>query len=240
MASQPSASRRSYWSPGWREVVFVLSATSIWCLLAEFYGLLSMRSFTGCISIPCLLLLVVAGAWDRVRGDGLLWTALWVGGIAGFFAAVAYDVFRLPFVFARPLGIDAFVPAMNMFKVFPRFGALILGQSLEQPAYSLAAQLTGWAYHFSNGVTFGCMYLAILGTTGRSRWFWGVLLAVGLEAAMLATPYTTYFGIPRTPVFVGVTLTAHLVFGVVLGETVRRLGLRRSMAGGSLPAAAAR
>jgi len=76
---------------------------------------------------------------------------------------VAYDVFRLPFVFAKEWGIASVVPPMNLFKVFPRFGAMILGQPVEQTTYTLAADLVGWTYHFSNGLTFGIMYLAMIG-----------------------------------------------------------------------------
>jgi hypothetical protein len=36
----------SRWTVPGRLIVFTLAATSIWCLLAEFYGLCSMRTFT--------------------------------------------------------------------------------------------------------------------------------------------------------------------------------------------------
>src|SRR4051794_33098379 len=140
------------WSAPGRFVVFVLAATSIWCLLAEFYGLCSMRVFTLVVSLPAMTALVVMGVIDRRRGDGGLWRGLVIGTVAGLVAAVAYDVFRLPFVLAGPLGIDSVVPPMPLFKVFPRFGAMILGQPVEQPSYSVAAHLVGWAYHFSNGL----------------------------------------------------------------------------------------
>jgi hypothetical protein len=44
--------------------------------------------------------------------------------------------------------------------------------------------------------------------------FWAILFAVGLELAMLFTPYPTFFHIPLTSKFVVVTLAAHLVFGI--------------------------
>ena len=204
-------------------VVFCLAATSIWCLLADFYGLLSMRAFTLCIFLPTLAVLAALAWSDRQRGDRRLWQAIVIGTVAGFVAAVAYDLFRLPFVFARAWGIETVVPPMPLFKVFPRFGAMILGQPLEQPGYSLAAHLIGWAYHFSNGITFGIMYLALLGDPRRHSWLWAVLFAVGLELAMLLTPYTSAFGIHLTMRFVTVTVAAHLVFGVVLGLAARRL-----------------
>src|SRR5262245_45237163 len=61
------------WSLTWRFVVFMLAATSIWCLLAEFYGLCSMRLFTFAILIPATVALIVLAVVDRLRGDGMLW-----------------------------------------------------------------------------------------------------------------------------------------------------------------------
>jgi hypothetical protein len=47
---------------------------------------------------------------------------------------------------------------------------MILGEPIEQPTYSLAAHLIGWVYHFSNGVTFGVTYVAMIGNArNRSR-----------------------------------------------------------------------
>ncbi len=205
------------WTWQGRVLVFVLSATSIWCLLAEFYGLCSMRLFTCAILTPATIALIALAVLDRLKGEHRLWQSVMVGAIAGFMAACAYDVFRLPFVFSREWGLSSIVPPMNLFKVFPRFGAMILGEPVEQEAYSLAANLVGWAYHFSNGITFGVMYVAMIGDMQRRGWLWAVLLATGLEMAMLFTPYPQFFAIPLSALFVAVTFTAHLVFGVVLG-----------------------
>lgn len=91
-----------------------------------------MRIFTLVISPPALLVLTGLALIDRAIGSQRLWRAVVVRCVAGFLAAIAYDVFRLPFVFARPLQIEAVVPPLNLFKVYPRFGAMILGQSVEQ------------------------------------------------------------------------------------------------------------
>jgi hypothetical protein len=145
---------------------------------------------------------------------------------AGLIAALAYDVFRLPFVFAREWGLDPILPALNLFKVFPRFGAMILGQPIEQTHFSTAAHLLGWLYHFSNGATFGVMYLAMVGPARWRAWGWAVLFALGLELGMLFTPYPKVFGIPLTAQFVAVTVAAHAVFGVALGLAARGLSAK--------------
>jgi hypothetical protein len=214
---------RTFWGPGGRFIVFLLAASSIACLLCDFYQLCPMRLFTLFIFLPAMLALAALALLDRERGDRRLWQAVAIGVLGGLAGAVAYDVFRLPFVFAREWGLAAVVPPMPLFKVFPRFGAMILGQPVEQTAYSTAAQLLGWAYHFSNGATFGVMYLALVGNPSRRSWTWALVMAVGIELAMLLTPYPRAFGIPVTGLFIAVTLTAHVIFGVGLGLAARRI-----------------
>ncbi|HEX4413477.1 MAG TPA: hypothetical protein VH107_07585 [Lacipirellulaceae bacterium] len=216
------------WTPSGRALVFVLSATSIWCLLAEMYHVLDMQSFFYTILLPSTVALYGIALLDRSRGDGRLWRAVVIGTSGGLVGAVAYDIFRLPFVYSDAWGLGRFgIPQMPLFKVFPRFGAMLLGQPIEQASYSLAANLFGWAYHFSNGATFGVMFVAMYAgareaygqVRGNPGWaiFWAMLLAAGIEACLLVSPYAAFFGIAITPRFVVVTLTAHLIFGVGLG-----------------------
>src|SRR6476620_5352419 len=150
------------WTAPGRVLVFILAATSIWCLLADMYNLVDMRTFFYSILLPCPVTLYGIAILDRNRGDGRLWRAVILGTLAGFVGAIAYDIFRLPFVYPDAWRLGRIgVPQMPLFKVFPRFGALILGQPIEQPSYSLAAHLIGWTYHFSNGATFGVMFAAM-------------------------------------------------------------------------------
>jgi hypothetical protein len=214
------------WGAGARFLVFLLAFSSIACLLADFYGLCPMRLFTPFIFLPALLLLLMLALMDWKRGDGQLCRKICIGLLAGLVAAAAYDIFRLPFVFAREWGIASVISPMNLFKVFPRFGAMILGQPLEQAHYSTSASLLGWAYHFSNGATFGAMYLAMVGDGAKRHWAWAVVMAVGLELGMLLTPYPRVFGIEVTPRFVAVTMAAHGIFGVGMGLAVKAMETR--------------
>lgn len=182
-----------------------------------------MSFFTVYIFLPALVVLLVLAVRDRTRGGGHVWRAVWIGLLGGLLAAVAYDVFRLPFVFAKEWGIDSIVPPMKLFKVFPRFGAMVLGQPVAQANYSQAAHVIGWIYHFSNGATFGVMYLALIGDAQKRHWTWAVLFALGLELGMLFTPYPRVFNIPLTARFVIVTIAAHAIFGAGLGLSVRWL-----------------
>jgi hypothetical protein len=216
---------KDFWSPDCRLAVFALASTSILSLLVEFYGLFSMRTFTLFVSLPALFALTAWALFDHATGSQRLCRGIVVGSIAGLVAALAYDIFRLPFVFAHGLGIERVVPPLQLFKVFPRFGAMLLGQPLEQHVYSALAQLVGWAYHFSNGLTFGIMYMALVGDADKRHWAWAILFAVLLEVGMLFTPYPVFFGIALTPRFVVVTMAVHTVFGVVMG--LAALGLSR-------------
>jgi len=182
-----------------------------------------MRNFTWYIFVPCLIALAVLTLFDLSKATGQLGRAVLLGLVGGLFAAVAYDIFRVPFVFAKEWHLTGWVPSMALFKVFPRFGAMILGQPMEQSAYSFATQVTGWAYHFSNGVTFGIMYIAMIGHAEKRHWAWAVLMALALELGMLLTPYPQVFQIPVTTRFIGVTMAAHAIFGVILGLSVKRL-----------------
>jgi hypothetical protein len=110
---------------------------------------------------------------------------------------------------------------------------MILSQPFtsNQPStsFSLSAHILGWIYHFSNGMTFGIMYMALIGDAMKRSWLWAIALAAGLELMMLLTPYTTFFAIPITALFIAVTLTAHVIFGLTLGRLSKWMQ-RRSIA----------
>jgi hypothetical protein len=101
-----------------------------------------------------------------------------------------------------------------LFKVFPRFGELLLGA--EEPRWLV--HLVGWAYHFSNGAALGIMFLAMAPRPSPRLLFWGAIAwALAVECALLLTPYTQFFGLPFDGRFVFLTASAHLVFGIALG-----------------------
>ena len=183
-----------------RALIFTLGATSFACLLGEMYGVWDMRAFACLVFPPALAALV----WFAVRKGGK--RARWIatGAIAGIIAAVAYDLFRLPFV----------LNGIPLFKVFPRFGELLLGST--EPRWLV--QLLGWTYHFSNGAALGVMFLALVSRPSARNLFWGaVVFALGVELILLCTPYPRFFGLPFDQRFITLTASAHLVFGIALG-----------------------
>jgi hypothetical protein len=208
-----------------RIVIFLLAATSIASLLGEMYRLWPMRFFALAVFAPASGTLIAFALYDRWCGDGQACRTILIGAIAGLVAAVAYDIFRLPFVFSKSWGLAGVIPSLPLFKVFPLFGAMILGKA---DGSSLAANVTGWLYHFSNGATFGVMYGALVNGQWRRRWPVAIVFAMGLELAMLLTPYPATFSIRVTATFVAVTLAAHLIFGITMG--LASVGLEKWMA----------
>ena len=183
-----------------RAITFLLAATSFACLLGEMYGLWPMRSFACIVFPPALIALAIVA---RRR-------APWIvrGALAGIIAAVAYDLFRLPFV----------LHGIPLFKVFPQFGEMLLGST--EPRWLV--QLLGWTYHFSNGAALGVMFLALVPKPSAPKLFWGaILFALAVEMILLATPYPLFFGLALDQRFIALTLSAHLIFGVVMGLWLR-------------------
>ena len=189
-----------------RPVVFSLAFLSFACLFGQFFGLWTMHLF-GCLVLPPATALLIYIAYrHRGRAPGLSSPCTWIveGTVAGVLAAVAYDLYRLPFVL---LGAP-------LFKVFPRFGELLLGGT--EPRWMV--HTLGWVYHFSNGAALGIMFLAMAGCFRRPALFWGaVAWAMFIEVMLLLTPYTVYFGLKLDAQFLFLTASAHLVFGLTLG-----------------------
>ena len=196
---------------GTRPVVFVLAWLSFGCLLGQFYGLWTMHLF-GCWVLPPATALLAAAAYlHRHRPDGLGSPYTWIvqGAVGGVVAAAAYDLYRLPFVLS----------GAPLFKVFPRFGELLLGGT--EPRWLVHG--LGWTYHFSNGAALGIMFLVMASCVRRPMLFWGaVAWAAFVEGMLLLTPYAAFFGLKLNGRFLFLTASAHLVFGVVLGLYCRR------------------
>lgn len=183
-----------------RAIAFMLASLSFACLLGTMYGLWPMRPFA-CIAFPPALFALVI-----IARRGAPWIAQ--GALAGIIAAVAYDLFRLPFV----------LNGIPLFKVFPQFGEMLLGSA--EPRWLV--QLLGWTYHFSNGAALGIMFLALVPKPSSRKLFWGaVLFALAVEMILLATPYPRFFGLALDRRFVALTLSAHLIFGAAMGLWLR-------------------
>src|SRR5262245_29509731 len=70
---------KSSWNAGGRCLAFLLAASSIACLLFDFYGLCPMRLFTLFIFIPALAVLCALGLLDWQRGNRDFGRAVLIG-----------------------------------------------------------------------------------------------------------------------------------------------------------------
>ena len=194
-----------------RALVFALAFLSFACLLGALYELWSMRTFACSVLPPATLALawIAYTARHEPRDAKNPYTWIVHGAMGGIVAACAYDLYRLPFV----------LNGAPLFKVFPRFGELLLGAN--DPRWLV--HLLGWTYHFSNGAALGIMFLALVTRPSPRVLFLGaVVWAMFIELMLLLTPYTGFFGLTMNGRLIFLTLSAHLIFGIILGLWFRQ------------------
>jgi hypothetical protein len=187
-----------------RALILVSGALSILSLLAYFLGLYSFRSSAPWLLAIEILCLSTLGLWAKGRRRENLLQLLLSGLWAGALATLAYDLVRIPIAHS----------GIPVFKAISYFGTLLLGVQSPTPV----SEVLGWAYHLSNGVSFGLMYVALFRTP---RIYTAVLWGLTLEVIMLLTPYAEVFGYRRDAKFFAITFGAHAVYGAVLYLTLR-------------------
>ena len=180
-------------------------------LLAKMYGLASMQAVTLWLFVPCAIALVAVWAWGRRGGPTEVADALAIGALGGLLGTFGYDLIRVPFLLG---GLRVFAP-------IEAYGVWIAGAAQS----SVWTLLTGWAYHFSNGITFGIMYALV--ARGR-HWGWGVAWAMLLETIALFSPFGPIFNLSSNPVAIGIAYLGHVAYGLPLGLLVQRWDRTRS------------
>jgi hypothetical protein len=130
--------------------------------------------------------------------------------VAGLIASLGLDAVRLIGVALGAFPGD--MPSM--------FGQMITGRM----GMGAAVLLTGYPYHLLNGATFGLMYALL---AGQAHWAWGMAWGLFFELGMMTLPPVPMmagpFGIHEFwPGLFLASVTAHLVFGVILGVLVQR------------------
>lgn len=182
-----------------RLAAFLCGSLSVGSLLLYFYG--AVRFASGAVAllvletIGLIAIMIIAqrtGAWD-VRHR--LIAGLWAGAIA----TLAYDAVRVPI--SRE--------GIPVFQAISYFGTLLAG--LEVP--NVSSDSLGWLYHLSNGVSFGLMYTML---APRPSVVTAVVWGLGLEGAMLLTPYAEVFSYRRDVKFLAITIGAHACYGAAL------------------------
>jgi hypothetical protein len=139
-----------------------------------------------------------------------------VGVAAGLIATVAYDI-------AKVLLSQLDPTPWNPFEATRVFGVVLLGP--DAPADLV--RVAGWAFHLSNGATFGMSFAFLFGGRAQDSRVWAIGLGAAwglfLETFQLSL-YPGWLGIsgPALLEFQQVSFLAHAVFGVALGLLVRR------------------
>lgn len=166
------------------------------------------------LPLPLVLaaaVVVVGAVAALVQGDASLeWLrahrrAIVVGIVAGVVSTAVYDLSRWTLVVVADL-------QGSPYAAFPFFGRAIVGAG----APDTLVDVVGTAFHFINGITFAIAYTIWF---GRRRWWWGIVFALGLEAAMLAI-YPGWLDVRALGEFTQISVLGHVWYGATLGGMV--------------------
>lgn len=182
----------------WRVVCFLACIPSGGALLAKVYGVASLQNVVLFLFLPGLIVLVGAAYFRKPISRALI-----IGFWGGLLGTLAYDLIRVPFLL---LGQRIFAP-INIYGVW----------LADASASSQLTHVLGWAYHFSNGITFGMMYALFM---RRRHWFWAILWGLVLESIALASPFREIFNLSNNYRAIGIAYVGHVAYGLPLGWLV--------------------
>ncbi|HCT79337.1 MAG TPA: hypothetical protein DGT23_22805 [Micromonosporaceae bacterium] len=193
-------------------ILFLLTlaaaASSIASLLLHLAGIVRMPYTLSFLTVPGVILLLCIRIWAGRAGRHEILARLQAGFVAGLLGLVAYNAAR--WVVGTLLAVK-----MSPFYSIYIFGSLITGAGED----SVAAAAFGWAYHISNGITFGIIYALL---AGPARWWYGLGWGLVLELTMLLIyPSSSILRPPSLAPFVTTSLISHALFGAVIGIYVQ-------------------
>ena len=187
------------------------ASLSLAALVAHVLGWMAMPYFLEFFAVPAFLLLFALAAYARRVRAELFLNGLVVGGLGGLAATLVYDGVRIFVHQTHLFGYNGIVPILL-------FGSWITGR----PVASAAAAVSGWTYHYWNGISFGIMYALML---GRRHWLFGVGYGIVMECFMLGL-FPLFLRVSNKFDFIAVSMLGHLFYGAVLGAGVQRFGTR--------------
>lgn len=182
-----------------------LASVSGATLLLQFWSLVSLRASILVFFVPTALALLV-WSWRGTPTTNSISDVVVTGAFGGLIGTLAYDLFRIPFMF---LGYRVFLPIRI-------YGVWIA----DAGADSWLTDLLGWCYHFSNGISFGVMYVAF--ARGRHYGFaiaWGLIL----ETIALLSPFGSMFGFRGNIYAIAIAYLGHVAYGYPLGKLSQHL-----------------
>ena len=190
---------------GWRLLCFLACIPSGGALLAKVFGIAPLQAVTLYLFLPCALFLVGMWWWASRTGRDYLAGALTIGFWGGLLGTLAYDLARIPFLLA---GQRVFAP-INVYGVWLAEAAIS-----SQWTHAL-----GWAYHFSNGITFGIMYALFM---RRRHWLWAIPWALLLETIAVLSPFAVIFNLVGNYNALAIAYLGHVAYALPLGWLVYR------------------
>lgn len=204
-ASQPpSAPLRGSWSMGRIGLFAVTAGLPVLSISAHVFGIVSINWAALHVVLPALLaalVLVLARAPEA--------TVVKHGAAAGLVAVAAYDCTRLPFIL------------FGLWSDFiPRVGGWVV---VNEGSHTLHATLGYTWRYFGNGLGIGVFFFLACSALRVRRHFvplavgYGVFVWSGLMATVILAPHGQELLFTITPLSVTVSLTGHLVYGLVLG-----------------------
>ncbi|MBI3653404.1 MAG: hypothetical protein HY231_20430 [Acidobacteria bacterium] len=191
------------YTQGLRVLSLLLCLPSGASLLAKVYGLAPMHLTVLFITLPCGAILLGIWVWTRKADDDEFATALLLGSLGGFLATISYDVARLPFALA----------GQRIFTPISAYGLWVLNSETS----TRFTELSGWAYHFSNGITFGLMYALFM---KKRFWGWAIVWACLLETLAVLSPFARIFYLSGNYRAIGIAYFGHIAYGLPLGWMV--------------------
>ncbi len=206
--------RQAATGPSLRVIILgvALGSASGAAILVHTFGPVPLRVSVPFVVLPGALLLVGMAylskrqypQLERFAGraiSGILW---------GLVATLAYDAIR-------PALVWVFQYDFNPYRAMPIFGHLITGR----PKDDGIAQVVGWGYHFWNGISFGLMFALMRPRGGPIA---GFIWAMVLQGFMMAAYPSFLDARLDSPGFLMTGLVGHGIWGLVLGEGLKRWG----------------
>ena len=175
-------------------------------------GLAKLSTLGTRLLLPSVALLMLSFAASVARGHTVLSRRIWAGALSGLVATLGLELVRATSFHLG--GMPGDMPRL--------LGVLLTDRFMLGP--STLSDVLGYAYHFWNGISFGIIFAVIL---GRKPLWWALSFAQLIGIGFLLSPAVSALGIgfmglsmPAMPVTV---VTAHLVYGLLLGLMTRWL-----------------
>ncbi|MDZ4748869.1 MAG: hypothetical protein SH808_10300 [Saprospiraceae bacterium] len=209
-------------------ILFVLAAVSPNLFVAAQAGLAPLSSMAVKFLLPSVAFILVAIILAKYFQYIDIYQLAMNGLFAGLISTIALEVFRE----------GGFRLGMMPGDLPRLMGVLMLDQFATGP--DIRSDISGWAYHFWNGASFGILFSLIM---GQNKIWHGLLFGLLIGMGFMISPVVKSLGIGRFGVnfkdgyqFAMTVIVSHAAFGLMLGwilnkwnDGIPHLGVRLKM-----------